>query len=54
LGILESAKKRKITACAEDENKSDGLSSDSKEEEEEEGAVDEEELSRWKKRSIFF
>ncbi|XP_010424529.1 PREDICTED: uncharacterized protein LOC104709653 [Camelina sativa] len=48
----ESARKRKRTPCVEEEHDSEGLSSDSKEDEEEN--VDEEELSRLKKRSIFF
>ncbi|XP_010451895.1 PREDICTED: uncharacterized protein LOC104734088 [Camelina sativa] len=44
----ESARKRKRTPCVEEEHDSEGLSSDSEEEGEED--VDEEELSRWKKR----
>ncbi|KAG7533063.1 Transposon En/Spm-like [Arabidopsis thaliana x Arabidopsis arenosa] len=50
--LKQSASKRKRTVCVEAGSDSDGESSES--EEDEEDQVDEEELSRWKKRSIFF
>ncbi|CAE5975385.1 unnamed protein product [Arabidopsis arenosa] len=50
--VKKSGKKRKRIDCVESVSDSDGVSSES--EEDEEIKVDEEELSRWKKRSILF
>jgi len=50
----QSTRKRKQPESVKSGSDSDDLSSDSEEDEEEEAEVDEEELSRWKKMSIFF
>ena len=50
----QSTRKRKQPESVKSGSDSDDLSSDSEEDEEKEAEVDEEELSRWKKRSIFF
>ncbi|XP_020873405.1 uncharacterized protein LOC110226357 [Arabidopsis lyrata subsp. lyrata] len=52
--LKQHASKRKRVECTGSSSDSDDLSSESEEDEEEEVTVDEEELSRWKKRSIFF
>ncbi|XP_048604739.1 uncharacterized protein LOC106409737 [Brassica napus] len=54
--VKRSGSKRKRVVCTDIRSDTDGLSSESEEEEEEyeEVKVDEDELSRWKKRSIFF
>ena len=54
--VKRSGSKRKRVVCTDIRSDTEGLSSESEEEEEEyeEVKVDEDELSRWKKRSIFF
>ncbi|KAG7656506.1 hypothetical protein ISN44_As01g035320 [Arabidopsis suecica] len=54
ISIIKVNQKRKKPESVKSGSDSDDLSSDSEEDEEEEAKVDEEELSRWKKRSIFF
>ena len=52
--VKRSRSKRKRVICRDIGSDTEGLSSESEEEEYEEVKVDEDELSRWKKRSIFF
>ncbi|XP_013607989.1 PREDICTED: uncharacterized protein LOC106314704 [Brassica oleracea var. oleracea] len=54
--VKRSGSKRKRVVCTDIRSDTEGLSSESEEEEEEyeDVKVDEDELSRWKKRSIFF